>query len=225
MRKYTLNENFFEKIDSEQKAYWLGFISADGTIVVTNKQTNSLRLRINIHEKDRNLLEMFKEDLESDSPIKEYVTNKNKKFESKQVKIDINSKKICNDLFKLGITSNKTNTLTMPNIPINMLQHFIRGYFDGDGCFNYYKNKTNNGYKFCFEVVGNSIGILHSIQTIFQENNIVTTIYTRKNNNSYRLMTCNKNQIKLIIKYMYKNSNVYLNRKFLKAQEMLNIAC
>ena len=73
MRKYYFNEKFFDEINTIEKAYWLGFICADGSILNHSKVTKSLQMRINIHEKDDYLLEEFKKDIEGNVPIRYFI--------------------------------------------------------------------------------------------------------------------------------------------------------
>ncbi len=212
MRKYKLNENYFEQINTEDKAYWLGFIAADGCIVSCSKQTKSLRLRINIHEKDEEYLIKFKKCIEGNMPIKKFKSNKGKRFESNQVKIDINSNKLCEDLIKVGVNFRKTFDLKMPNVPYDLVVHFIRGYFDGDGCISKYIIKGTDKYRFTFEIVGQSEDILIYFQDYFKKNNITVNLYTRKSNNS-RLMICSKRELIKIYHLFYDECNICMERK------------
>lgn len=213
MRKYELNENYFEQIDTEDKAYWLGFISADGCIVSCSKETRSLRLRINIHEKDEEYLLKFRDSIQGNMPIKKFKSNKGKRFESNQVKIDINSNKLCDDLINVGVGFRKTFDLTMPKVPQNLISHFIRGYFDGDGCICRYLIKGTDSYRFTFEIVGQSEDILLYFQNYFRENGISVNLYTRKSNNSKRLMICSKKELIKIYHLFYDNCNICMERK------------
>lgn len=65
---------------------------------------------------------------------------------------------------QIGVNFRKTFDLKMPNIPDEMIRHFIRGYFDGDGCICKYLIKGTDNYRFTFEIVGQSEDILLSFQ-------------------------------------------------------------
>lgn len=216
MRKYYFDENYFENINTEDKAYWLGFIAADGCIVSTNKKTKSLRLLINLHEKDVAVLEKLRDCLNGDMPIKHFVSNKGKvKMESQQVRIHINSNKLCEDLISHGVGFKKTFDLAMPNIREDLIRHFIRGYFDGDGCFTCYRRKDNpNKYRYGFEIVGQSESILKYMQDYFIKRGIKTNIYSRSTNTTKRLMTGSKGEILKLIDLMYSDCNLYIERKY-----------
>lgn len=69
-RKHKLNKSYFASIDSEEKAYWLGFLMADGC-VYKGSSKNSYRLQINLSFNDRDCLEKLNESIESDYDIKD----------------------------------------------------------------------------------------------------------------------------------------------------------
>lgn len=140
MKDQTINIQYFNKVDSFNKAYLLGFIAADGAII-QNKNTNTKTLTITIHAKDVAVLELLKSELNSSLNIKD-INYKSKSLQS--YKLDVNHKRfntsrkeIIKDLESYGLTSSKS--LTMPNLVLNIPKQyrkaFILGYFDGDGCF------------------------------------------------------------------------------------------
>jgi hypothetical protein len=140
--KYKFDENFLEIIDCEWKAYYLGFLYADGNLY---QDVISLHLA----EKDKFILDKFNQLIfESLKPIK-----KCKRYSEKsQVSyvLNINNKKCAMDVFKLGIVPKKSLILKFPNInqvPLDLMNHFIRGYFDGDGCIT--KTKWNGRISIC----------------------------------------------------------------------------
>lgn len=102
VRTYAFDEGFFEEINSENKAYWLGFIAADGGI-----RQDGLRLTIELAIKDKEHLEKFNCSIRSQNPIKEY------QREYPSATAVINSKKVCIDLAKYGIIPNKTENLIL----------------------------------------------------------------------------------------------------------------
>ena len=136
MKKYDIDENYFEKIDSPEKAYLLGLIYADGC---NYTPTNTVTLCL--QEQDKHILEDIKELLHYNAPLKKIKPKK----ESHQISfvLTIHSKKISTDLTALGVMQNKTFKITFPDINKDLFSHFIRGYFDGDGCIS----KTGRGAK------------------------------------------------------------------------------
>lgn len=134
-KKYLFNESFFEIIDNEYKAYWLGFIAADGSV---DEKRNSLQ--IGLAEKDKIHLEKFKRDLESSHPIFTRYRKYNDNLKSFTPKtgcyfshITLISSKMTHDLVHLGMCSRKTFTMKPPRISSNIMIHYWRGLFDGDG--------------------------------------------------------------------------------------------
>lgn len=126
MRKFTVDFNFFENIDTEEKAYTLGFLYADGCIASTLNKIQFDQL-----EPQEDILFKIKEVMQAEAPIH---THKGKHNRTRY-RLLVCSKKMCQDLLKLGIIPNKSLTLTFPTkVPQEFLRHFIRGYFDGDGC-------------------------------------------------------------------------------------------
>ena len=215
-RKHCFDENYFEVIDTEHKAYWLGFIMADGGVCKTcNEVSGPNRLYINISAKDKEHLQKFCEDIKLDKQnIKEY-TPIGTYSNNPMVKVCVNSIKLCNDLKTYGIIPNKTGKELIPSIiPNNLIRHFIRGFFDGDGCFTKNKDKIQS-IMFC-----GPYDFLNQLQNIFIENNLLSNdesvfIYQEKRNNKKLFyLRYNKSNIRNnITEYMYNDSTIYLNRK------------
>lgn len=124
-RKYFFRENYFENIDSEDKAYWLGFIWADGYI---NKDS----LEIEIHIKDKDHLVEFQEDLCDNHKLYD-----RERQTTHSCRLTLGSQKLVSDLVNLGYK----NKLVPVNLPEQLERHFIRGLFDGDGSVGFYKGR------------------------------------------------------------------------------------
>ena len=121
-----INENYFEKIDSHKKAYWLGFICADGHI---SKQGH---LQITI--KDLDILKKFIADVESTYALQRIVQNDIRTGKTYyEWATNISNKIFTSYLINQGVTNNKTNVLNFPNIDEQYYPSFIAGLFDGDG--------------------------------------------------------------------------------------------
>lgn len=122
--KYTCNENVFEKIDTPEKAYWFGFIAADGCLCRG-------ALQITLQKRDEHHLESLKSFMGYNGPLYN-ANNGNGRC------LNIVRKKIYDDLISLGIEKNKTfkiNEKLFDQIPERFIPAAILGYFDGDGCF------------------------------------------------------------------------------------------
>lgn len=226
VRKHFFNENYFESIDTEEKAYWLGFIAADGCIVKSGDY-NSYRLYINLGSIDENHLQKFLNSINAhDIEIQNYTStsgfsNKNGTATSRVV---LNSLKLCKDLSKYNIHERKSYNIKMPEINHRLMPHYLRGYVDGDGSFYCHYDENNKRYRYSFEIVGGSRTFMEQVQNYLTGKNIKTNIYTRKTNNSIRLMSSSKTEILKIIELLYSNANIYLDRKLNKINEIKNIA-
>lgn len=133
---YKYNKQFFNKIDTEEKAYWAGFIAADGNI-----RKDFLKMRIELNIQDYCHLENLKNLLKEKILLKKSIRPKNH-----SCYIDVNCKEFCLALNNLDITPKKSLTLKIEFdlIPKELRSHFIRGYFDGDGSINKYSREGKN---------------------------------------------------------------------------------
>ncbi len=136
----SVNHNFFKKW-SPNMAYVLGFFAADGNMI-RNKLGGYY---ISIEITDKELLEKIRGIMESDHKISSR-RRPNKINQKTSYRLRIGNKTIFNDLLDLGITPGKSLTIELPRIPSKYFNHFVRGYFDGDGCVNIctYQNKYKN---------------------------------------------------------------------------------
>ena len=141
-RKYKLDEYYFDKIDTPNKAYILGLLYADGYNSL-DKQT----VRLQLQYTDKDILESIRKELNSEKPLK-FIKCSNKiasnGFISKDMyQLEFYGKYICQALESLGMVQNKSLVLTFPEfLDRNLYSHFIRGYFDGDGSLCVRQNKN-----------------------------------------------------------------------------------
>lgn len=201
-RRRSWNENFFSVIDTEEKAYWLGFLYADGCV---HDKSNGQKL-ISLAVKDKEVIEKFIKALEGDFEVKQY---------NDVYGIYLTSKIMFNDLSKLGCVPRKSLILTFPIINKKLIHHFIRGYFDGDGtvfiCNPKNKNKTATIYK--------SIGI--GICGTFELLNILVQHAPinfpkkdkRKEGNIWYSSISGSKRAAAFYNYLYQDATVWLNRK------------
>jgi len=136
MRKYNLNEHFFDELN-EKSSYWLGFLYADG--YVRMKDGKSGELKIKLKDTDKGHIEKFLKDVECEKPIKCGIDGK-----SKFCSVTIYSNSLVNKLFDLGCVNNKTQKIRLPKLNELLMSHFIRGYFDGDGSISKVKRRDNS---------------------------------------------------------------------------------
>lgn len=209
--KDSFDDSYFEIIDNEEKAYWLGFILADGSI---KKDTNSLRIGLSIRDYDH--LHRFKKSIKSATHIREYDASLNgKKYPS--CSFTITSKKLINDLNKLNIFANKSKKeKPYLGIPDNLIKHYIRGFFDGDGWISIYDRSKENKNQRCEIGFGSSKEMLLYIKEELNKNNIILNKITPFSS-IFKITTSNQNEILKFIKYIYKDCSLYLPRKYEKS--------
>jgi hypothetical protein len=206
IRKHNCNENYFEKINSNEKAYWLGLLFADG-YVRKRKQSNGRHKQggivgISLKNGDEYLLEKLIIDLESTYKLRKQIKDGFLSY-----KLEVNSSKMVDDLINLGCIPNKSLKLLPPNLTDEFISHFIRGYFDGDGSIGKY------GGRFKFSLLGTN-EILTWILNYFKNKGMETTPKISKRKNIYTIQVNSKSDIELIKNILYTSCNdYYLKRK------------
>lgn len=209
--KLRFNENIFDVIDNEEKAYWLGFIWADGNISkqVEGKKKD-YRFEISVCEEDYDHLVKFNQFVEySGTNVKKRVHRLNDK-EFVSYRWMISNKHLWQTLNSYGCIPKKSLVVKFPDKNIfsnpTLIHHFIRGYFDGDGCIFCYKNNPG-----C-SVVGTE-NVLKTIQTLILND---TNALHQNHSNDVRTKVYSINGVKaLAFMYaLYYGSNVSLNRKY-----------
>jgi intein/homing endonuclease len=213
---------YFNNIDSDIKAYIVGFIAADGAIVKRSHRDEH-QLTITIHRKDKSILDKIKDEIGCEHSI----TNINRPFShdptksTDHVRLVQSNKHIIKDLINLGIKPKKS--LSMPNLILNIpKQHrksFILGYFDGDGSFTIQKFQDGKclrkrGY---VQIRGTKellLGIADELQ--------LTSYSLSKKDKICNLSIGSKQNIKTFFS-IYSNNNFYLDRKYSKFIEYFNM--
>lgn len=211
-QKYNYNRGYFQDIDTEEKAYWLGFLYADGCVHA--RKGGGYRLKVALKESDSDHLVKLVKSIEGDIPIRIKQSNNHKYCE-----LVINSNEICECLIKYGVVPNKTYAkCKLPNISKQLIKHFIRGYCDGDGCLYSNKNKKKHG---TIEFVSYDNGFLNELQSYFKSMNIDSNIYIKRKDNVKLLISKFSSVCDFIDKF-YINSNIYLDRKYERSIYILN---
>lgn len=203
--KKNVNEDFFSEW-STKMAYVLGVIYTDGWIYI--KERNYI---ISIGQKEPELLDKIKDLMDcnaklSFSPKKDY----NGVVSGELYILSLFSRKIVEDLLKLGVTQRKSLTIKFPTMPTKYVRHFIRGCWDGDG--GIWFDKHSNNYATSF--TSGSKDFIYSIEKELHEAGLPKRkIYSK--NNSYKFKYTG-NQISILYSYLYNqvSSKMYLSNKY-----------
>jgi intein-encoded DNA endonuclease-like protein len=200
----TLIADYFKDIDSEDKAYFLGFIKADGYV---DKVRNRFALRIN--EKDVEILERLCDALNlPQTRLNKIIKNKDSIHHSPN-RLDCMELAITHREFVSYILDVKSESI-IDKVPEHLHFHFIRGYFDGDGCISYREVKS---LKFTMNIMGspNDDHMLKFIQKYFDLN-----LYNDKRSNLPFLQSANPKVIAEFREKCYSDCYIYLTRKKVK---------
>lgn len=217
MSKYYYNKDYFQIINTADKAYWLGFLYADGCILqyTKNDKIQSMGLELSLCRADRNHLKKLLDCLDSNIPIHDRVNKiKGKEYESSR--INVCCTKMCYDLIKLGCTPKKTFDLKFPSdeiVPPEFKRDFIRGFFDGDGCISI--QESRNHIELCISGVADILEEL--IDYLINEKviSIYPKMYRDKRSNAKSFYIYGDGA-KDFLDYIYRDSKIYLDRKYNK---------
>ena len=209
MRQYKLNTNYFNKIDSHEKAYVLGFLYADGS-----NRGDGITFTQDVERID--ILENIKRALESEAPIREarpghYI-------------FEVFSDIMVKDIEKLGVVKNKSLVLQFPTeeiVPDEFMSSFVLGYFDGDGTIH--KTKSNNGYiSYCCGFIGTKELLTWIANYVGYPDTTFSKRYNDNKNNYYIRWGGNNKPLE-VLNTFYPLSPVHLDRKYKLYQELLNV--
>ena len=210
----VVNHDYFENIDCERKAYWLGMLMADGNVIY--KSENSKIVSLHLNTDDKYIVEEFAKDIETDLTVKDYTYE----YDDRKIKCDsilrIHSSKMADDLAKYNVVPRKSyKQFGLPNTNKEYMSHFIRGLFDGDGSISLIKPKDQRIHRANISFCGNE-QLVKELYDFFKENLDIDRLIVDMNkygNNifNFRLRT-NDHVIKLK-EYMYSNATIYMKRK------------
>ncbi len=220
--KGNVNIDFFKKW-SPQMVYVLGFFAADGGMFINSEGSRYIQFV----STDKEILIKIKKLMSSNHKIGIKKQNPSNIRWKECYLIQIGSKEMYNDLLKLGFTPNKDKTLKFPEVPDNYLNHFIRGYFDGDGCISrcYYKKRgRKNKAQIVFLVFasGSERFLKEISKRLIKMLSIGRGYFYRKGNSSW--LRYGKREASKICNFMYSDigSTCFLKRKYNKFKEIFN---
>lgn len=217
MKKKNYNESYFEVIDSESKAYFLGFICADGCII-NDDDRYRYKLNLKLHIKDMHIIEDFIKEINGEMNV--WVNSKRDMCE-----VSLSGKKIINDLIDKGIYPKKTFTVKYPIIDEKLERHFLRGYFDGDGCIRINTDKRDGSKRGDLRIVGGSIDMLNKIneKMNFLFNTNINKLYGPTNKDYKFIGWAGMTDIEKIYNGFYSETNLFLKRKKFIFDEVMEI--
>lgn len=205
--QFYYNEFFFDKIDSEEKAYWLGFLYADGYLAYPST------IGVELKATDGSHLEKFKASLEAEQNVKYYT--KNSTFgPQKNCRFSFASKHMFKILLSYFHTVHKSTSGCFPIevIPNNLIHHFIRGFFDGDGCLTGKPKDDNHVFRPSLGFIGTK-ETLSCIEEISGFKWSWSQRVTNKEINNYQIGCGRVNDCLSFLHFMYSDATIYLDRK------------
>lgn len=214
------NENFFKKWSSEM-AYILGYIVADGSLVINPRGSRYLE----IQSTDGDLLSQIKRTLGCGHKIS--TRKRNEKWKIVR-RLQIGSKKIFNDLLKHEVKPRKTGHEIMPEIPDIYVCDFVRGYFDGDGCISFgiypRKARKSNAYVLSTRFISGNKKFLESLLNVLKKYAKLRGGFIVNKNRGFELCF-SINDSKKLYRFIYGDvpNSLFLERKYNKFQKALKI--
>jgi intein-encoded DNA endonuclease-like protein len=221
----------FKKIDTQEKAYFLGFMYGDGTISAYTQKDGKIRYqtKVSIHENDDELILMFMKNFPffSKGSFDYSKYNANSGIQSS---ISSHSKELFHDLQLNGLYPRKSyenaNKLKFPNINKGLIPHFIRGFFDADGSVYTRASRKN---LITIEFCSVSKDFLFQMNSYLNSLNINSWKIRSKEPKGkgkqtlYQLSYIRTSEIQKLINFLYNDSTISLNRKRIKCLEYVPI--
>ncbi len=211
-RKFFFDENYFDVINTQNKAYILGFLFADG-----NNTLSKCTIRISLKEEDKDILERMRLETKFTKPLK-YKDNSlddhNGYISKNAYVLEWYSKHLCETLNNIGMIPNKSLSVEFPTIPNELFSHFIRGYYDGNGSIHRsIKNENNHAITVTITSTDKFCNALSEI--CMNELNLKSGIYDASNHNGItKVFTLSgRNKAKIFLDWIYKDADMFLKRK------------
>lgn len=223
-RKYRLNEHCLDALETQNQAYWFGYLMADGNNHISKRDNSPI---ISLSSTDKDHMIKFADFVETDKPIcfcsNEKIRNSGGKSKD-QYRLQLISKHLSDSLSSLGCTPRKSFTLQYPletMLPKHLERDFIRGYFDGDGCFGYVLRR-NSAYPEGWVTIVGTKDFLESMATHVAETlNIRVSVI--KHCKIFRLNIYGTKQTIKFMEWLYKDTDLFLQRKYDKYHYFLEL--
>lgn len=208
-----LNQNVFDCIDTEEKAYWLGFLFADGNI-----SSDGYRIEVRLSIKDINHLEKFRKFLDLKNSIRSGICNGNG-----YCHLSVRNKHMWNQLNSKGCVPRKTLILEFPKLSVfqnkSLVYDFIRGYVDGDGCLFTAKYKYNVTQ---INMAGTKKFLLQ-VKKLLKFNGYIRSLSSKNKPNKAFLLWYSNIPSRKIARLLYENATIYLDRKYEKYKKFCQL--
>jgi len=203
--KYTFNEKCFDILD-EKSLYWLGLLYADGCIH-KNKYSNSYTTILALQTGDDLIIEKFKRFLGTNAQIYHQ-----ENLATGLTGLRIHNQTINRKLLQLGMIPRKSLVIKFPDFLLNhpLKSHFIRGYFDGDGCICEKKRKVKNWLHF---TMTGTLDMMEKMSCIFQQELGIVPRKIIRQGKVYSLHVGRIEYVQKLKEYLYRNAAVFLERK------------
>lgn len=206
---YTINQHFFDEINTPVKAYILGLLYTDGN---RNKRKNHYQITLKLQDRDVDILYKIKSEMNYNRPLKYIEESKNNSNSRNQYALIIDNKQIAISLEKWGIIPNKTKTLVFPNfLSEELIPHFIRGCWDGDGTISHNLKEQRAGFIGTYNMC---IGIKQFLENKLDVHFSLIKKSSNSMNNLYSISIHGGKQLKRFLDFIYKDSTIHFNRKY-----------
>lgn len=200
-RKNNVNDHYLDVIDSQEKAYFLGFFMGDGC---NSEDRDSIT--IEIHNKDIKLLQKFKDMLDFSGPLYTRETRDH-------CKISIKSRQLSKRLAELECVQRKSKFLKMPSIDLTLARHLLRGLMDADGCI-FYRERGANAKECTVEWYATE-SVCQSIQKMLKNHlDIKASVRYKPASNIYTCTIYKFSSVMKFLDWVYEDSTIHLDRKY-----------
>lgn len=220
MKRLKVNEEYFKLINTNEKAYWLGFLYADGSIIYRKEAPDKTVLSL----KDKDPVEFFKKHIESDHKLSEFdIFDKRTLKTYKRFTIQITNPIFTGHVYNTGLIGKSNYQTQFPLIERKYISHFLRGLFDGDGHIVF----TGGIGKHNINFLATHPIICYIKDFLTDSLNIKTKkIYTKATNHTGALSyikICKWDDLVKLINFLYADSDIEirLERKYLVAMSLL----
>ncbi len=204
--KYTFDEHYFDIIDNQDKAYILGLLYSDGY-----HNVNDNTITITLQAEDKHILESINSLLNSDRQLR-FINNSAKNFNwSDCYQLSFTSPYTSKVLETYGLVGAKSLILEFPEwLNKDLYQHFIRGFFDGDGSI------SKSRYKYNMSIISTESFCSKIQEIILDELGVESHMYISSSLDkpTRTLMVTKKHLNKIFFDWLYKDANLYLKRKY-----------